>query len=108
MSESDVKLAELSNQITQQQKMALDELAFIKKAQSEVWNFRLLIFLDWLLLFLGTVGSIWHSGEKHKLLQPGMFSEDHGYENICWNQMQNINKSDEVISTREEFRNQLR
>ena len=36
MSESDVKLAALSNQITNQQKLALDELAFIKKAQSEV------------------------------------------------------------------------
>ena len=38
VSESDVKLAAQSNQITLQQKQALDELSFIKKAQSEVWN----------------------------------------------------------------------
>ncbi len=49
MSESDVKLAALSNQITLQQKLALDELSFIKKAQSEVYGILVSLYLPLML-----------------------------------------------------------
>ena len=60
MSESDVKLAAQSNQISLQQKSALDELSFIKKAQSEVWNLCYPDFsiFHYLIKMLGTVRSI--------------------------------------------------